>query len=139
MRVVVGGLVVAEPAQGFDHRVLRFRLPRIDHVVNFRNVAEMRMIFLALHGGYPALVLVGIAVELAIAEIATQQAKLPHVVGDVLADIADSTVGADDHFLIFFGNLAGFPLRPRYPLCPEIDAVPARRITQQPLFFPSLS
>ena len=110
MSVVVGGFVVAESAQGFDDGVLRFRLAGVDHVVDFGDIAEVGMILLALHGRDPALVLVGIAVELAIAEVAPEQAELPHVVGDVFADIADGAVGADDYFLVFFGDLLAIPL-----------------------------
>ena len=105
MRVVVGGLAVAEAAQGFDDRVLRLRLAGIDDVVDLRDVAEVRMILLAVRRGNPAVVAVRIAVELAISEVAPQQAELPHVVGDVFADVADGAVGADDDFLIFFCDL----------------------------------
>src|SRR2546421_3643848 len=63
------------------------------------------MVLLAFRRGNPAIALVGIAIELAVAEVATQQAKLPHVVGDVFANVADGAVGADNYFLIFFGNL----------------------------------
>ena len=55
MRVVVGGLVVAQAAQGFDHRVLRFRLARVDDVVDLRYIAEVRMVRLAFGRGDPAL------------------------------------------------------------------------------------
>ena len=48
---------------------------------------------------------VGIAIELAITEVAAQHAKLPHVVGDVLADVADGSIRTDDDFLIFLGDL----------------------------------
>ena len=133
---MVRGFVVAEAAQGFDHRVLRLGLASIDHVVDFGDVAEVRMIFLAVGGRNPTLVLIGIAIELAIAEIAPQQAELPHVVCDVFADVADGAVGADDYFLIFFGNLLGLVC---VPCVFGVEAVPARRMTQQPLFLPSFS
>ena len=48
---------------------------------------------------------VGITIKLAIAEVASQQAELPHVVGDVFANVADGAVGADDYFLVFLGDL----------------------------------
>jgi hypothetical protein len=145
---------VAESAQRFDDRVLRLGLARIDDVVDFSDVAEVRMILLALViGGDPAVVLIGIAVELAIAEIASEQAELPHVIGDVFADVADGAVGADDDFLIFFGirpertstswrNLMASSPVPHLSLAPSFGAEVARlrrRITQQPLFLPSVS
>ena len=64
----------------------------------------------------------------AIAEVAAQQAELPQVIGDVLADVGHGAVRAHDHLGIFIGSRPG--LQP---------SVPARRITQQPLFFPSRS
>ena len=54
---------------------------------------------------------VRIPVELAVAEIATQQSELPHVVGNVFADVADGAVGAHDYFLVFFGDLVGMGVR----------------------------
>ena len=59
------------------------------------------MVFLALTCRNPHLVLIGILVELAIFEIAPQQAELPHVVGDVLPYVADRPVGTHDDLLIF--------------------------------------
>src|SRR3982074_3044363 len=49
--------------------------------------------------------LVWIAVELAVAEVAAEEAELPHVIGDIFADVAHRAVGADDYFLVFFRNL----------------------------------
>ena len=105
MGVVVGLLVISEAAQRFDHGVLRLRLAGVDHVVDFRHIAEMRMVQRAHRGRDPAIMSVGIAIKLAIAEIAAQQAKLPQVVGDVFADVADRAVGTDDDFLVFLGDL----------------------------------
>src|ERR1700692_1098329 len=114
MRVVVGSFVMTEPAQGFDYRVLRFGLAGVDHVINFGDIPEMGMIFLAPHRRNPTVVRVGIAVELAIAEIPSEQAELPHVVCDVFADIAHRAVRADDDFLIFLGNTIRTLLRLLY-------------------------
>ena len=50
MRVVIGCFSVAQPAQRFDHGVLRLGLPGVDHVVDFGDVAEVRMIFFAIGG-----------------------------------------------------------------------------------------
>ena len=89
----------------------------------------------------PDLMAVGIAIELAIAEVASQQAELPQVIGDVLADVADRAVGAHDDLRVLVGTglflfrIAGAP-----PLSPSGDRVGLGRfITQQPLFFPSVS
>src|SRR5208282_1779958 len=61
MRVTISRFVMAESPQSFNHRVLRFRLPRIDDVVYLRHIAEVRMIPFALGGRDPAIVGVGIA------------------------------------------------------------------------------
>src|SRR5471032_1167511 len=108
MGVVIGGFLVAKAAEGVNHGVLRFRLARINHVVDFGHVAEVGMVRVAGGGRNPALVGVGIAEKFAVGEIAAQQTELPHVVGDVFAHVADGTVGADDHFLIVFGDFTGF-------------------------------
>src|ERR1700691_4840117 len=102
MRVVVRSLVVAESAQRFNHRVLRLSLAGVDHVVDFGDAAKVWMVWLALHRRYPAFMLVRIAVELAISKIAAEQTELPHVIGNIFADIADSAIRADNDFLIFF-------------------------------------
>ena len=47
-----------------------------------------------------------VEVKLAISEVATQQAELPQVIGDVLAHIAHSAIGADNNLLVFFRDLA---------------------------------
>ncbi len=108
MRVSVSGFTMAESAQSLDDRVLRFGLAGVDDVVDFGNVAKVGMVFcragVRRRGGDPAIVIVGITKKLAIAEVAPQQAKLPHVVRNVFAHVADRAVRADDHFLIFFGN-----------------------------------
>src|ERR1700692_4803156 len=98
---MLSSLSMAESAQGFDDRVLRLRLTGIDDIVDFSDVAEARMIFLAVHRGNPAVVTVWVAVELAVAEVATQEPELPHVVSDVFPHIADGPVGANDDLLIF--------------------------------------
>ena len=87
----------------FDDGVLRIALARVDHVIDCRDAAEVRMILLSLLGGDPDFVIVGIAKELVIAEVAAQQPKLPEVVGDVLADVADRAVGANDDLRVFVG------------------------------------
>jgi len=48
MRVTIGGFAVAKPAQSFNHRVLRLRLPRVDDVVNLGYIAEVGMIYFAV-------------------------------------------------------------------------------------------
>jgi hypothetical protein len=131
--VVVGLLVVAQPAQGLDHGVLRFGLASINHVVNFGNIAEVRMFQRTDHGRNPAVAMVGVVMEFAISEIAAQHAELPHVVSDVFAHVADGAVGADDDFLIVlivFGFL--YVLR-------DLGGKRLSPITQQPLFLPSFS
>ena len=74
-----------------------------------------------------------VLVEGLVAEVlAGEQAELPEVVGDVLADVGDGAVGADDDLGVFVGEAGvgdGYPS----------SDVPARRMTQQPLFLPMVS
>ncbi len=106
MCVVIGGFVVSQPAQRFDDSVLRLRLARINDVVDFRDIAEVWMVFFALHRGNPAIMPVRITIKPAVSEVAPQQSKLPHVVSDVFANVSYGSVGANDHLLVFFGNFA---------------------------------
>ena len=98
---------------------------------------------LALFGRNPALVAVGIAKEFLISEVAAQQAKLPQVIGDVFADVADGAVGADDDFGVFVG--AGLLFGCSSVWSAVVAAALAlvepvgRVMTQQPLFLPSVS
>ncbi len=48
--------------------------------------------------------------ETAVAEVATELAELPEMIGDVLADVADGAVRAHDDLLVFVGEF-GFGLR----------------------------
>ena len=91
---------------------------------------------------------VGITIEAAIAKVATQQAELPQVISDVLADIADGTVGADDDLGVFVGaafrELGGSEtIVPGAPFEQALRCAEAAGfglvITQHPLFFPSVS
>ena len=50
MRGLVG---VAEQAERLDDRVLRIALARVDHVVDRRDAAEVRMVGLAVFGRDP--------------------------------------------------------------------------------------
>ena len=105
VRVVIGGLIVSKTAQRLDDRALGLGLARVDHVIDLCHVAKVGMVRLAFAGRDPYLMLVRIAIELAITEVASQQAELPHVVGNVFANVADGAIGADDDFLVFFGNV----------------------------------
>ena len=96
------------------------------------------MILLALHRGNPTVVLIGIAIELAIAKIASEQAELPHVIGDVFADVTNRTVGADDDFLIFLRNLLGL-LGVSFVLCCEGSTGAAHHPTAPVLAFSLVS
>ncbi len=91
-----GLLGVSQQPNRLDHGILRIGLPRVDHVIDRRHVAEVRMVGLALLGRNPDFMMIGIAIEAAIAEVAPQQTKLPQVIRDVLANIADRPIGAHD-------------------------------------------
>src|ERR1019366_1984030 len=107
--VVRGLLRITEQPEGFDHGVLRIGLTRVNDVVNRRNAAEVRMIALAVLGRNPHLPPLGIAVEFAITEVQAQQAELPKMIGNVLANVADFAVGTHDDLRVFVG--AGLFLR----------------------------
>src|ERR1700721_1567882 len=102
VRVVVGLLGVAEAAQGFDDIGLGIGLTRIDDVVDGLGSAEERMVGSTAFSGDPALA-IGIGEEALVAEVAAEQAKLPKVIGDVLAYIGHRAVGANDHLGVFIG------------------------------------
>ncbi len=103
MRVVRGLFGVAQQANGLDDSILRIRLPRINDVIDRRDIAEVWMVSFALLGRDPDLMLIGIAIEPAIAKVAPQQPKLPQVIGDVLADIAHGAIRPYDDFRVFVG------------------------------------
>ena len=58
----------------------------------------------AVLGGDPALVPVGIVKELLVAEVAAQQAELPQVVGNVLANVAHGAIRPHNDFGVFVGT-----------------------------------
>src|SRR5205823_12980861 len=91
--VVVSLVLVSQPSQGFDHRVLHLRLASVNHVVALTNVAKVGVLGFAIGARNPALVLVGIEVKLAVAEVFSQQTELPQMVGDIFADVPDGAVG----------------------------------------------
>jgi hypothetical protein len=93
--VAIGLGGVAHAAQGLDDVGLRVGLARVDDVVDGLRAAEMRVGLDAVFGRDPALV-IGVREERLVAEVATEQAELPEVVGDVFADVGDGAVGADD-------------------------------------------
>src|ERR1035438_2551925 len=105
MRIPIRRLIVPQPAQSLNHRVLRLRLPRIDHVVNLRDIAKMRMVLLSVRRRNPALVSIRIPEKLSVTEIAPEQPELPHVIRNVFADVADRAIRAHNYLLIFLGNL----------------------------------
>src|ERR1700678_313119 len=93
VRVAIGGFIVPKSAQGFDHRVLRFRLSCVDHVVNLGHIPKVRMVFFTMGSRDPAVASIRIAKEFPIAKIAPQQPELPHVIRNIFPDIANGTVG----------------------------------------------
>ncbi len=109
MHRVIGLLVITQRAQAGYHNILQIRLPRVDHVVHQLATTEFR----------PArrLRLVGadkdrVTVKLSpwpIIEIFAEQAELPKLVGDVLADIGNRVVGTNDDLAVV-GILIGLRL-----------------------------
>src|SRR5947209_18028375 len=103
MVVVFRLLLIAQATDGLDHVILRIALPRIDHVINGVHAAKTGMLRLARFCRNPYLVIVRISIEMFVAEVATKQAKLPQVIGNVFAHIGHCAIGADNDFGIFVG------------------------------------
>ena len=101
MRVVRRLLRVSQRAQSFNDVVLRIRLARIDHVVDFADTAEMRMIAFSALCRNPAVVTIGIAIEASITKISAEQSEFPKMVGDVFADVSNGAIGAHNDLVIF--------------------------------------
>ena len=106
---VVGFFVVSEGAQPGDDNLLRVGLARIDHVENIVRVAEGRGAgVVAVAGGDPGFVTVGMFVKTAVMKIAVEQAELPKMMRDVFANVGDRAGGAHDNFCFgFFRRLVG--------------------------------
>src|SRR5579884_621617 len=138
MRVPAGLLGVSQSAQRLNHIRLRVRLPRINYVVNGLCSAKVWVIRLTRLSRNPAGV-VRIFEEFAVSEIPSQQAKLPEMVGDVLADVGYCSVRADDDLGVFIGALAAILFRRACILSPAKRAAwtanPAARAAHDPAAF----
>ena len=78
------------------HDLLQVALAGVDDVDHPLGAAEGRVLVGAARGvGLPDPLLLPEAV----AEVAAEQAELPELVGDVLADVGDGAVGAHDHLV----------------------------------------
>ena len=106
MRVARGLLGVAKAAESLNDVGLGIGLARIDDVVDGLGAAEAGVVCLSGFGGDPALA-VGIAEERTVGEVASEETEFLEVVGDVLANVGDGAVGADDDLGIFVRALAG--------------------------------
>ena len=100
MNRVLGLARVAERAERLAEQRLQVHLPRVDHVVDPRRVAEggrvtrRRSPTSSTRATRPP-ACVG---EAAIQEVAAEQAELPELVGDVFADVGDDAVRSHDDF-----------------------------------------
>src|SRR5438105_15588109 len=104
MRRLLG---VSQRAQSFNYVVLRIRLARIDHVIDFVHAAKVRMIALAALSRDPALVTIRIEIEAPISKVPAEQSTLPQMVGNVFADVSNRAVGAHNHLIVFFYLFGG--------------------------------
>src|ERR1019366_2068463 len=104
MRIVRGLVRVTQQPECLDHCVLWIGLTRVDYVIYRRDVAKVRMVRLAVLGRNPDFVLVGIAVELAVAEVQAEQTELPQMIGNVLADVSDGPIRTHDDLGVFVGT-----------------------------------
>ncbi len=119
-------LVVPEGAQSGRDHVLQVRLARVDDVVDARAVAELLTGGGLLAGGDPQDASVRIAHQWTVVEILAEQAELPELVGDVLADVGHRAVGTHDD-LAFFGKaghdpaagVLAFAFRSGWPCAPS--------------------
>src|SRR5438874_2627726 len=93
---------ISQGANSLDDVVLRICLPRINHIVDGADPAEVRVLGFTLLSGNPDLVAVGILEKLSVSKISSQKTKLPKMIGNVFAYVGHGPVGADDHLLIFF-------------------------------------
>jgi len=79
-------------------------LARVDDVVDGVGMAEDRMPGIARSRRRNPAGVGGVLGELLVAEVlAWEETELPEVVCDVLADVGDGTVGADDDLGVFVG------------------------------------
>ncbi len=130
------------PRRACDDLVLRIVLAGVDDVVDGVGVAEdgvagSRWVSVEIQQVWDR-----VFVELFVAEVlAGEEAELPEVVGDVLADVGDGAVGADDDLGVFIGarrvHLLDSLFVDGFGGC--VAPGGARRMTQQPLFLPSVS
>ena len=105
----VGLREVAERLEPGADDLLQVALADVDDVEHPPGVAEQRMPLDAVLGGLPDPLLLPEAV----AEVAAEQAELPELVGDVLADVGHRAVRADDHLVgvLEAGELLGLRQR----------------------------
>src|SRR5262245_32558636 len=84
-----------------------------------------RALFSARRRGGPPRLAVGLLCEPAIVKILAEQPELPELVGDVLPDVRDHSVGSDDDFLPTFSLCALRLSTPRlcvlFSLCVLVD------------------
>ena len=96
-RISFGG--ESERAQSMLHHHLRIGLARINHVVNTLGMAECGRVKIAGRIiGDPIHASAGVSVKVLVIKITRQQSELPQVIGDILADVGDCAVGADNNF-----------------------------------------
>jgi hypothetical protein len=103
---VVGLFVVSQGAQPGDDYLLRVGLARIDDVENIMRMAEgWGAGIVALAGGDPGLVAVGMFMKTPVMKVAVEEAELPKMMRNVFADISNRAGGAHDNFCFsFFGR-----------------------------------
>src|ERR1039458_1399939 len=100
MDIAVGLFGISHAAQGLDDVSLRVTLPRVNDVVDGLRATKVRMGLVSMLGRDPALV-IWVSEERLVAKVLAQQAKLPQVIGDILAHVSYRAVGADNHFGVF--------------------------------------
>ena len=127
--VVLRGFGISKTAQSFNHVCLRVGLAAVNDVVNRLRASKIRMVRLALLRSRSS-TCDRCRQRRARSRNHGPAGQTSKVIGDVLADIGNGSVGTDDHLGVFVHRSVVFCAR---------DAVEARRMTQQPWFLPSVS
>ncbi len=100
MDIAVGLFGISHAAQGLDDVSLRVTLPRVNDVVDGLRATKVRMGLVSMLGRDPALV-IWVSEERLVAKVLAQQAKLPQVIGDILAHVSYSPIRPHNHFRVF--------------------------------------
>ena len=101
MHGAIGLVVIPQAAQTGHNDILQIGLAGVDHVVHTGAGAEVALGIGGLVRGDPQGAPIRVGVERTVVKILAEQAELPKLVGDVLADVGDGPIGPHDHLALF--------------------------------------